>query len=327
MSAIRFHVVLAGVALVALLSPAAQAGPFMEWLCGCSSNMSSATTYAPAYVPTPVAAAPVANCACEQQSTYYAPAPVTAYYAPAPVTAYYAPAPVTTYYAPAPITTYRPFLPIVPRPTSTYYASTSYNPYSAAPVTVYRPILGIATPPVIPYTSYRMVYPAQVTYYSPAVSYYSAPAACPVYDMPVQSAAPDSCCAPSSSTMETPTLPSDQSSTSYYIPSQPDSSTIITAKPNTDDSATVTRQVEKPITSSDPKAAPTDEKASGLNLNEQKQQNQPKAKENSLPLPNSRDSQDRTTMRPVRQVSHEKAVPAQPSGQVLSADLWHQAND
>ena len=227
----------------------------------------------------------------------------------------------------APITTYRPFLPIVPRPTSTYYASTSYNPYSAAPVTVYRPILGIATPPVIPYTSYRMVYPAQVTYYSPAVSYYSAPAACPVYDVPVQSAAPDSCCAPSSSTMETPTLPSDQSSTSYYIPSQPDSSTIITAKPNTDDSATVTRQVEKPITSSDPKAAPTDEKASGLNLNEQKQQNQPKAKENSLPLPNSRDSQDRTTMRPVRQVSHEKAVPAQPSGQVLSADLWHQAND
>jgi hypothetical protein len=326
MSAIRFHLVLASIALTASLSSKAiAAGPIISWLCGCSSNMSSETTYAPAYVPTPVAV-DSASCNCgQQQSTYYAPSavapvPVTSYYAPIvyPVstTAYYAPAAV----APAPVTVYRPLLPISPRPTSTY---AGYNPYSAAPVTVYRPIVGVAAPSVLPYTSYRMVYPAATTYYyAPPVSYYSAPAACPVYSEPVPSSNIESpSVVPGGSMLETPSLPQNQPSNSDYVPAQPN--------PSADNSTTDNYRAEKPVTSPQPKPAPTDEKAKdpGPDLNQQSPKNQPKAQENSLPRSGSTENPDRTTMRPIRQVTFEKPIPQRHTAEVISADVWRPSKD
>lgn len=319
MSAIRFHLVLASIALTASLSSKAiAAGPIISWLCGCSSNMSSETTYAPAYVPTPVAV-DSASCNCgQQQSTYYAPSAV----APTPVTSYYAPTvyPVSTaaYYAPAvvtplPVTTYRPLLPISPRPTSTY---AGYNPYSAAPVTVYRPIVGVAAPSVLPYTSYRMVYPAATTYYyAPPVSYYSAPAACPVYSEPVPNSSIESPgVVPEGSMLETPSLQQGQPSTSDYIPSQSSSN----------NTSADTYRAEKPATSPQPNPAPTDEKAKepGPDLNQQSPKNQPKAQENSLPRSGSIENPDRTTMRPIQQVSFEKPIPQRHTAQVIGSDVW-----
>jgi hypothetical protein len=316
MSAIRLAILSAGL-MISLSPTAAQAGPFMDWLCGCSPNMSSQSTYAPAYVPTAVVSAPASGCSCAQQSTYYAPAVAYPTYS-------------------APVTTYRPFLPIVPRPTTTYYTPSGYNPYSAAPVTVYRPVVPaqtvVTTTRLIPYTSYRMVYPTMVTYYgvapvynvAPAVTYPSPGPACS--GAPVESYGPPSVGFSEGAAMEAPSLPPGTPTTSNY-PLLQSPSTIIVDKPF-DNSTSVNRQDNKTAAPAEPKAAPTDDsKGSGSDSKSPNSAESPTFKRDSLSNPPRNDSQDRTTMRPVRQVSRETVVAAQPAVRVLSGDIWRPAKD
>ncbi len=318
MSAVRLAALCAG--LMALLSPiSAQAGPFMEWLCGCSPNMSAQSTYAPAYVPTAVVPAQAAGCSCAQQTTYYAPAAVY----------------------PAAVTAYRPFLPVVPRPTTTYYTPPGYNPYSLAPVTVYRPVVPVqpvvTTTRLIPYTSYRMVYPTMLSYYgaaplcnvAPAYVAPPAPCAVPESGIPVQSCnQPPVGPSAEGEAMEAPSLPPGQPSTTYYPPLQ-SPSTIIVEKPIENPApAPVTRQDNKPETSNEPKAAPQGEtKKSEADDGSAKSTNPASIQHNSLSNPPRDDSQDRTTMRPVRQISRNMPAAIQPDVRILSGDLWRPAKD
>ncbi|MCC6123521.1 MAG: hypothetical protein IT426_01015 [Pirellulales bacterium] len=317
MSAIRFAI--SSVSLLLVLSPAAQAGPIMEWLCGCSPNMTSQSTYTPAYVPTAVVAAPAPSCSsCAPQTTYYAPQ--TAYYAP-----------TVTYYA-APVTTYRPFIPIVPRPTTTYYAAPGYNPYSAAPVTAYRPLVPVqpvvTTTRLIPYTSYRMVYPTTVAYYGVAPVYSVAP---PCVTVPPPCAdyggaplenygAPSLGSGADREAIEAPSLPSGEPTTTYYH-SMPSPSTVIVEKP-AENSSGANRQVDKPAATQDPKPA-EEPKSSGPDIKSPNPSNPASFKDR----PEGNDSRDRTAMRPVRQVSRQVPAAVQPSIRVLGEDLWRPVKD
>jgi hypothetical protein len=321
MPAIRMTVVIT--VLMALLStPAVQAGPILEWLCGCSQNMTSSSTYAPAYVPPVETPAPATNCVpVPQQTTYYAPAVAW----------------------PAPITAYR-LLPVVPRPTPSY--PSQYNPYSAAPVTLYRPVVPVVTTTrLIPYTSYRMVYPTVATYgYAPAIV--APPPPCTIYGgAPVENAVPQPMANPAELAMEAPSLSPSDPTTSNYVPLTPPTITnyaplefpsTVVEKPY---SVEKSLRVEKPADgsssatgrdnksdsapSSDQKQTPADDsKSAGPNLTAPNPPDQPTAKPNSLIGPQPRENRDRTTMRPVRQASREKPASPQPAVRVLSADLW-----
>jgi hypothetical protein len=310
MSIIRLTILSAS--LMAMLSPAAKAGPFMEWLCGCSSNMTSQSTYAPAYIPTAVVAAPAAGCSsCAPQTTYYAPSVVY----------------------PTPVTTYRPFLPIVPRPTTTYYASPGYNPYSAAPVTVYRPVVPVApvvtTTRLIPYTSYRMYYPTTVSYYgavAPVVTYPAPSTGCCSSGVPVENYSQPTLGTTSvDAATEVPTLSPSDPTTANYPPLQ-SPAPIIVEKP-TDNSSAVIRQDKKPATTQEPTSAPSGEsKGSGPEINPPNSNSKP-VQPNSMPNPEQNENQDRTTKRPIRLVSREMPVAAQPTVRVLSGDLWQSVKD
>jgi hypothetical protein len=282
MSAIR-KVMASVVSLSVLLPSVAQAGPILDWLCHKSPPVVVTTTYAPAYVAPVVAAAPATGCStCAAQTTYYAPVVVS----------------------PAPVTAYR-LLPVVPRPVTTYPTVAAYNPYSAAPVTVYRPVVPVVpTTRLLPYTSYRMVYPT-VAYYAPTVSYVSAPAPCNTCGVPAPSYSPPVSAPSSDASMEAPSLPPAQPSTTYYEP-PPASSTIVTPMSTSNNSPTPAYQQNKPATGAEPNSAPAGE---------------PKL------LSPEKDPQDRTTMRPMRQISHEVTLPAPPTVRVLSEDLWQAAND
>jgi hypothetical protein len=313
MSAIRLAML--SVCLTVLSPLAVKAGPIMEWLCGCSSNMTSQSTYAPAYVPTAVVAAPAAGCSCApQQTTYYAPA--VAY--------------------PAAVTAYRPFLPIVPRPTTTYYRPPAgYNPYSLAPVTVYRPVVPVqpvvTTTRLIPYTSYRMVYPATVSYYGVAPAYYAypepPPCAVPESGAPVENYNPPPAGSVSEGdATEIPSLPPGQPATTFYPPLE-SAKPIIVEKPIVIPPP-ANGQESKPATGNEPKQAPKgDGKDSGAEANPANPANPPAVQKNSLTNPPRDESQDRTTRRPVRQISRAASAATQPTVQVLSGDLWRPAKD
>jgi hypothetical protein len=316
MSAKRLVIVCVSV-LMLLASPSAQACGLLDWFCGCSSSAAPQSTYAPAYVPTAVV--PASGCA--------APAAQTTYYAPTVAVA-------------TPVTTYRPFLPLVPRPTTTYYRPSGYNPYSLAPVTVYRPVAPVqpvvTTTRLIPYTSYRMAYPTTVSYYGVVPTYYAAPAyAAP----PAACAVPESLAVPSydlapagpaseGDANEAPSLPPGQPSTTYYPPLE-SPSTIVVEKPYYNPTpASETRQENKPVTPNEPKPAPQDEsKKSGTDDSSTKSASPTTLQHNSLPAGRRDDSQDRTTMRPIRQVSRQTTVASQTSVRVLSNDAWRPATD
>jgi hypothetical protein len=308
--------------LIVLLSTTSTqaAGPFMNWLCGCSSNMSSATTYAPAYVPTAVVPVQAAGCSsCAPQTTYFAP----------------------TVAVPAPVTTFRPFLPVVPRPTTTYYTPTGYNPYSHAPVTVLRPVVAVqpvvTTTRLIPYTSYRMVYPTAVSYFGVAPVYaapvYAAPAvACPVPQsvVPAESYVPPVVGSSSEGdATEVPSLPPAQTSTSDYPPLYSPSTSNV-EQPLASPTPPVTRQEYKPITPNEPTPAPKNEskeKDSSKDNDSTKSSTPPVIQHNSITNPPQDGSGDRTAMRAVRQVSRATAVTPPLEVRVLSNDLWRPAKD
>jgi hypothetical protein len=317
MSAIRFSV-FSAIMLVLITPSASQGGPFMEWLCGCSSNLKSQSTYVPAYVPTAEVAAPAPGCACNTQptTTYYAPAAVT------PVsTTYYAPQVVS----PAPVTVYRP-LPVVPRPTPTLQVTSGYAPYSAAPVTVYRPIVPvqpvITTTRLIPYTTYRMYYPSTVTYYGAAPAYYvpySAPVAVPVpaqvvepaYEQaPVQGypaeAIPES--SPADPASIAPSL-SGESRTNAV-------EKVILDDPTTDLKKAETRKETTPAPKSDSKSTEGD-------------LNGPKTGSPTTlrVTPEENTGTDRTAMRPVRQISQRQTTPAQQSTVIHGDEVWQTVKD
>jgi hypothetical protein len=320
MSAIRFSVFYA-IVLVLSAPSASQAGPFMEWLCGCSSNLRSQSTYVPAYVPTAEFPAPGAA-----TTTYYAPTAI----APVSTTTYYAP-PVVY---PAPVTVYRP-LPVVPRPTTTLQVTSGYAPYSATPVTVYRPIVPvqpvITTTRLIPYTTYRMVYPSTVTYYGATPAYYvpysapvavpvPAPIAEPVYEQAPLQSYPAQAVPESSSSDPASVAPSlsGETTTNYPMLQPPP---VTTEKVIIDDSATDAIKVE---TKKTPTPAPkADSKSSETELNGPK---------NGSPTtlrvtPEENSSLDRTTMRPVRQISQRQAAPTRQPAVIHGDDVWQTVKD
>jgi hypothetical protein len=313
------RIALVGVGFLAILPQAAQAGPFMEWLCGCSPNMSSQTTYTPVYVPPTVVET--------------APAPV--YTTPAPQTTYYAPAVTYT----APVTVYRP-LPAVPRPTTTYYSPSGFA--SSVPTTVYRPVVApvVTTTRLIPYTTYRMTYPAYSTY-SLAPVYVSPLPVVPSYTMPVESYSPPpapSCALPAESYNPPPVAASSNISenTTNGAPSLPPNqpSTYAPLPEETKNGEKMgTQEVQKPVTTpdlkSEPKTAPKDDaKSSGPDLNPQTPEKTPSnLKQNSLQNAEPNNNRDYTTQKPIRQASREIVTPAEPTVRVLSPSLWQPATN
>jgi hypothetical protein len=302
--------------LMLLAATSAQACGICDWFGGRST--AAPATVAPTFVPTAVVPG---ECA--------APAAQTTYYAP--------PIAVAT-----PVTTYRPFLPIVPRPTTTYYRPSGYNPFSAAPVTVFRPIVPVqpvvTTTRLIPYTSYRMEYPTAVTYgFAPACA---APPVCS--PPPVYQVAPPACAVPQGGmaapsyeqtpmaapsegdASQAPSLPPGSPSTTYYPPEY-SPAPVVVEKPYYTPPAE-TRQENKPVTPDQPKAAPQDEKKSGTDDNSTKSANPSALQRDSILNPRDGGA-DRTTMRPVRQVSRQTVAARPLEIRVLSADAWREAKD
>jgi hypothetical protein len=171
-----------------------------------------------------------------------------------------------------------------------------------------------------------------VTYYGVAPVYNVAPAVTyPAPGMgcssaPVESYGPPSVGSSEGAAMEAPSLPPGTPTTSNY-PLLQSPSTIIVDKPF-DNSTSVNRQDNKTAAPAEPKAAPTDDsKGSGSDSKSPNSAESPTFKRDSLSNPPRNDSQDRTTMRPVRQVSRETVVAAQPAVRVLSGDIWRPAKD
>jgi hypothetical protein len=322
MSAIRLAFFGSFVSVLVSSTPA-QAGPILDWFCGCSSNLRSESTYTPAYIPTAVVPAQPAGC--------ISPQPTTTYYAPTAI-------------APAPVTAYR-VVPETPRPRATYLAA-NYNPYSAAPVTVYRPVVPAVQPLVtttrlIPYTTYRREYPTTVSYYGYG---YVAPPVAPVvtYPAPVTETvvpnvvppvapvesydAPTTIRSSDDAANEVPSLPPQQSTTANYPP-LPLPSPVIVEKP-ADVLPPTTRQDNKPVASPEAQPAPSNEnKSANPEINPRKTNDPKSVQPNSLQNTQPDDSQDRTTMRPVRQAARTTPLAIQPTVRVLSEDLWRPAKD
>jgi hypothetical protein len=302
---------IAGLVLL-LAATSVQACGVCDWFRGNSTP--APATVAPTFVPTTVV--PTECAAPAAQTTYYAPSVVVA----------------------TPVTTYRPFLPIVPRPTTTYYRPSGYNPFSAAPVTVFRPVMPVqpvvTTTRLIPYTSYRMMFPTAVTYgFSPVNVAPSVSCPAPVYAPP-----PTACVIPQSGVAapiyerapveddasQAPSLAPGSPSTTYYPPEY-SPAPVVVEKPYYTPPAE-TRQENKPVTPDQPKAAPQEEKKSGTDENSTKTANPSALQRDSILTPRDGGA-DRTTMRPVRQVSRQTVATPPLEVRVLSADAWRPARD
>jgi hypothetical protein len=146
---IRALTLVCGVALALAAAPTqSRAGcRLIDCLFGTAPSAPSATTYAPAYVPSPVYAAPASCAPCSSPCSLPC-APQTCDYMPAASVVAYRP-----YYAYAPV------------------VATAYQPVVGSyAVTTYRPFLGTYQTRLVPYATYRPYYA-----YSPVVSYAYSP--------------------------------------------------------------------------------------------------------------------------------------------------------
>ena len=138
-----------GVVAAMLAMPAQSQGACRLWDCLFGAAPCAQTTYAPAYVPAPVYAAPAcaAPCARLVRLRHASMRPIGPTIAYSPV--------ATTAYSPVVATAYQPAVGVYP-------------------LTTYRPFLGTYQTRLVPYTTYYQSYYAApaVTYaYSPVVSY------------------------------------------------------------------------------------------------------------------------------------------------------------